>query len=193
MVPPTVAASRASATAGNAASSRGSKVQVAAADQSSRGAASATRSGQARLSEIGSRMSGGEAWMIVAPSADSTIEGTIDWGGTTTSIRSSSKPNSRCASITSRPLFTNVAELTVTSGPIFQVGWASACSGVTLARASRRRPRNGPPPALRAPPGPQALGDGGVLGVDRHDLPGLGPAGDQRAADDQRFLVGQGQ
>jgi hypothetical protein len=49
------------------------------------------------------------------------------------------------------------------------------------------------PPDLGSPPGPQALGDGRVLGVDRDDLPGLGPAGDQRAADDQRLLVGQGQ
>jgi hypothetical protein len=79
-VPPAAAASRASATAGNAASSSGSKVHPVAADQSSPGAASGTRSGQARPSEIGSRMSGGEAWMMVAPSENSTIEWTIDCG-----------------------------------------------------------------------------------------------------------------
>jgi hypothetical protein len=29
------------------------------------------------------------------------------------------------------PLLTRVAELIVMTGPIFQVGWARACSGVT--------------------------------------------------------------
>ena len=76
-------------------------------------------------------MSGGLAWAIVEPSTNSTIECTIDCGCTTTSMRSSGKSNSRCASITSRPLFTRVAELVVTTGPMRQVGWASACSGVT--------------------------------------------------------------
>ncbi len=36
----------------------------------------------------------------------------------------------------------------MTSGPIFQVGWARACSGVTSARASRLQPRKGPPLAV---------------------------------------------
>ena len=147
-VPPAAAAWRASATAGKAASSSGSNVQVAAVDQSSPGAASGTRSGQARPSEIGSRMSGGDAWMMVAPSENSTIECTIDCGCTTTSIWSSEKPNSKWASITSRPLFTSVAELIVTSGPMFQVGCASACFGVTPASRSRLQPRNGPPLAV---------------------------------------------
>ena len=93
-------------------------------------------------------MSGGLAWMIVAPSANSTIECTIDCGWTTTSIWSSPKPNSRCASITSRPLFTSVAELVVTSGPMRHVGCASACSGVTASSRSRGQPRNGPPLAV---------------------------------------------
>src|SRR5260370_30567913 len=73
-VPPAAAASRASATAGKAASSSGSNVHVAAVDQSSPGAAPGTRSGHAKPSEIGSRMSGGDARRIVAPSEDSTIE-----------------------------------------------------------------------------------------------------------------------
>ena len=76
-------------------------------------------------------MSGGLAFAIVAPSVYSTIECTIDWGCTTTSMRSRPTPNSRWASITSRPLFTSVAEFIVIDGPMFQVGWASACSGVT--------------------------------------------------------------
>ena len=50
-----------------------------------------------------------------------------DVGWTTTSIRSKGMPKSRCASITSSPLLTRVAELMVTTGPMSQVGWASAC------------------------------------------------------------------
>ena len=57
-------------------------------------------------------------------------------------------PKSRCASITSRPLLTRVAELIVTNGPMSQVGCASACSGVTSCSSSRVRPRNGPPLAV---------------------------------------------
>ena len=80
---------------------------------------------------MGSRMSGGLAWAMVEPSTNSTIEWMIDCGCTTTSIRSKPMSNSRCASITSSPLLTRVAELIVIIGPIDQVGWASACSGVT--------------------------------------------------------------
>ena len=65
-----------------------------------------------------------------------------------TSIASNGTSNSRCASITSRPLFTSVAEFVVTSGPIDQRGCASACSGVTSASADRGQPRNGPPVAV---------------------------------------------
>src|SRR5688500_7930545 len=36
----------------------------------------------------------------------------------------------------------------VTTGPMAQVGWASACSTVTSASASAGRPRNGPPLAV---------------------------------------------
>ena len=36
----------------------------------------------------------------------------------------------------------------MTSGPMFQVGWASACSGVTSSSLSRLQPRNGPPLAV---------------------------------------------
>ena len=46
--------------------------------QSTDGAAPATRSGQPSASAIGSRMSGGDAWAIVAPSTYSTIEWTTD-------------------------------------------------------------------------------------------------------------------
>ena len=85
------------------------------------------------------------------------------------------------------------------TGPMFQVGWASACSGVTSVSSSRRRPRNGPPLAVRisrrtsaAAARAQALGQRRVLGVDRHDLVRpLQGRPDQRAAGDQRLLVGQ--
>lgn len=50
--------------------------------------------------------------------------------------------------MTSRPLLTRVAELIVTTGPMFQVGWASACLGVTSASSGFVRPRNGPPEAV---------------------------------------------
>lgn len=50
--------------------------------------------------------------------------------------------------MTSRPLLTRVAELIVMTGPIAQVGWASACSRVTSASSSRVRPRKGPPEAV---------------------------------------------
>ena len=50
--------------------------------------------------------------------------------------------------MTSRPLLTSVAELVVTSGPIFHVGCARACSGVTDSSRSRGQPRNGPPLAV---------------------------------------------
>jgi len=97
---------------------------------------------------MGSRMSGGDAWAMVDPSTNSTIECTTDWGCTTTSIRSIGTSKSRCASMTSRPLLTSVAELVVTIGPIDQVGCCIAWSGVTWASSSRVRPRNGPPLAV---------------------------------------------
>ena len=93
---------------------------------------------------------------------------------------------------------TRVAELIVTTGPMSQVGWASACSTVTSASSSAVRPRNGPaaggehqPGDLAARAAAQALGQRGVLGVDRHQLAGRGGGGDQVAAGDQRLLVGQ--
>ena len=131
-----------------------------AVDQSSAGCTSGSRSGQASASAIGSRMSGGLAWAMVAPSAKVTIEWTIDCGCTTTSMSAYGTPKSRCASMSSRPLLTSVAELIVTTGPMSQVGWARASSTVTSASSSAVRPRNGPPLAVstsratspRAPP-----------------------------------------
>ena len=122
-------------------------------------------------------MSGGDACAIVDPSTNSTIECTIDCGCTTTSISAYGTPKSRCASITSSPLLTSVAEFVVTTRPMSHVGWASASAGVTvverLAAAPAERTagcRQHEPAHLAALPRPQRLRDRRVLGVDRHDL-----------------------
>ena len=78
----------ASSTAGNAALSSGSNFQVLAVRPVERHADPGTRFGQSRPSEIGRRMSGGEAWARVEPSTNSTIECTMDCGCTVTSIGS---------------------------------------------------------------------------------------------------------
>ena len=57
--------------------------------------------------------------------------------------------NSQCASITSRPLFINVAESIVIFGPILHVGCRSASSGVTCGSLAAGSSRNGPPDAVR--------------------------------------------
>jgi hypothetical protein len=49
----------------------------------------------------------------------------------------------------SRPLFISVAESIVTFGPIDQLGWRNACSGVAARIASADQVRNGPPDAVR--------------------------------------------
>ena len=116
------------------------------------------------------------------PSTNSTIECTTLVGCTTTSIRSKGMPKSRCASITSRPLLTRVAELIVITGPMSQVGWFIASSGVTVGQlgagaAAERAAAGGQhqPAYLLGGAAAQALGERGVLGVDRHDLAGPGP------------------
>src|SRR5260370_38687863 len=48
----------------------------------------------------------------------------------------------------SRPLFISVAESIVTFGPIDQLGWRRACSGVAARIASADQVRNGPPEAV---------------------------------------------
>src|SRR3954453_213496 len=50
--------------------------------------------------------------------------------------------------MTSSPLLTRVAELIVMTGPMAQVGWASASSTLTWARSAFVRPRKGPPDAV---------------------------------------------
>ena len=143
-------------------------------------------------------MSGGEACISVEPSRNSTIECTTDCGWTTTSMRSSGRPNSRWASTTSRPLFTSVALLTVTSGPIDQVGWASASAGVTSASSARVQPRNGPPDAVStsrrtssARPPRRHCARAECSESTGTIWPGSRSGPHQRAADDQRLLVGE--
>ena len=142
-------AARARPTAGKATSSNGSNVQLVAVDQSHGAATGSSRSGHDRPRAMGSRMSGGDACAIVEPSTNSTIECTTDWGCTTTWMSCAGTPKSRCASISSSPLFMSVAELIVTTGPIDQVGCASASCGVAGLSSSLVRPRNGPPEAVR--------------------------------------------
>ena len=125
-------AALASATAGNASSSSGRElpgVRGGPVDRRRRPPAPGPAS--PAPSAIGSRMSGGLAWAIVEPSTNSTIEWITDCGCTITSMSSYGTSNSSCASITSSALLTMVAELIVTTGPMSQVGCASACSGVT--------------------------------------------------------------
>ena len=84
--------------------------------------------------------------------------------------------NSQCASMTSRPLFISVAESMVIFGPMRQVGWRSASSGVTSrergaagSRGTVRPTRSGSAGGSRAARAVQALVDGVVLAVDGQD------------------------
>ena len=161
---------------------------------------SSSRSGQDSPRAMGTSIRGGPSWAMVEPSWNSTIEWICCCGWTTTSIRSKGMSKSRCASITSSPLLTSVAEFVVMTRPIEKFGWASACSGVTSASSARVRPRNGPPLAVTtrrrtssARPPRRHWAIGAVLGVDRHDLARRGRGLDERAPDDERLLVGQGE
>src|SRR5664279_3515831 len=112
-VPPAVPAAMARSSAGNASRSTGSNVHEHAAAKSHAAATRSSRCGQANASAMGSFMSGGLACAMVEPSTKVTMEWMTDCGCTTTSMRSYAMSNSRWASITSRPLFTSVAELMV--------------------------------------------------------------------------------
>ncbi len=71
---------------------------------------------------MGRRMSVTEIWARMLPSTNSTMEWIVDCGCTMTFTRSGGTWNKRQASITSNPLFINVAESMVILFPIFQVG-----------------------------------------------------------------------
>src|SRR5689334_25330363 len=128
--PPAMPASRARATAGNAFSSSGSNVHWWVAVQSTGAAAWGTRCGQPMARAMGMRMSGGLAWAIVDPSVNSTMGWVTDWRWTTTSMRWEGTANRRWASVSSSPLVTGVAGVSVMSGPMLRVGWAGAWAGV---------------------------------------------------------------
>ena len=102
--------------------------------------------------------------------------------------------------MTSRPLLTSVAELVVITRPIAKLGCASACSGVTSASSSAVRPRNGPPDAVRtrrrtssAEPARRHWAMAQCSESTGHDLARPRALLHQRAADDERLLVGEGQ
>ena len=113
-------------------------------------------------------------------------------------MRSSGTSNSQRASMHSRPLLRSVALSTVIFWPICQFGWRRASCAVTFASSSRGVSRKGPPEAVMTMRStdfpvlaPEALPDGGVLGVDRAKLgaraSGLG--GDDVARHHEHFLV----
>ena len=122
--------------------------------------------------------------------------------------------------MSSRPLFISVAESIVILGPIDQLGWASASSGVTAASSAAVRPRKGPPdpvnsssssatggpalttsapasPLLPRPPGRRAgrdaLEERAVLAVHRQDERSAptGEVQNERPAGHHALLVGQ--
>ena len=80
------------------------------------------RAGQARLTAIGVRMSGLAICASIDPSRKATRACTIDCGWTTTSSCAGVTGNRQWASISSKPLFINVAESMVILRPIVQLG-----------------------------------------------------------------------
>ena len=136
----------------------------------------------------------------MAPSQRLTSAWTSDCGCTTTSIRSYGRPNSQCASITSRPLFISVAESIVIFPPIAQVGCAQRLLDGHVRQVGRRAAAEGaagrrerePVDGARPLAGDQLV-QRGVLGVDRDQLRagGLRQGHHQLAAHDERLLVGQ--
>ena len=147
-------------------------------------------------------MSGGDSWASTEPSANSTNEWTIDSGWTITSICSARRPNSQRASITSRALFISVAESTVIFGPICQVGCCSASLGGDVfqfgrASAAERAAAGGQHDAVDLVAACPAAAPGRwrecSLSTGSSCAPrSRGQLHDQRAGDDERFLVGEG-
>ncbi len=107
-------------------------------------------------------------------------------------------PNRWWASITSRPLFISVAESTVIFAPMLHVGMGERVGhrdlGERLRRAAPERPtRGGDDDAGDGAVGRalEALGERGVLAVDREHAPPAARVGgrDELAAGDQALLV----
>src|SRR4051794_19436395 len=146
---PAIPAARATASAGNRASSGARKSRRPAATRSAAAAGDGGRSGYVRAYWMGSRMSGVPSWALREPSRKRTAEWTTLCGWITTSIASYPTSYSQCASMTSSPLFARVAESIVILAPMVHVGWRRAWSGVTPANVEGSRSRNGPPDAVR--------------------------------------------
>src|SRR5579875_2043227 len=117
---------------------------------------------------MGRRMSGTASCAFTEPSTNSTSECTMLSRCSSTRMRSSGTPNSHEASITSSPLFINVAESMVILAPIRQVGCCSASAGVTARRRSRGRSRNAPPEAVRINAATSAALPSGVPSPRKH-------------------------
>src|SRR5690606_5235769 len=75
---------------------------------------------------MGVRMSGWPSWARMEPSRYSTMECTTLWGWITTWMRSIGMENSQCASMTSSPLFSMVAESTEILRPMRRLGREAA-------------------------------------------------------------------
>ncbi len=71
---------------------------------------------------MGTSMVGSPIWATTAPSHHSTMEWMYCCGCTTTSMSAKGTSNRWCASITSSPLLTRVAELMVMTLPMAKLG-----------------------------------------------------------------------
>ena len=156
---------------GNASTSSGSNVHRRAAAQSTDGAAPATRSGQPSASAIGSRMSGGDAWAIVAPSTilDHRVDHRLRVDDDVDPLVGHPEQQVRLdhlESLVDESRRVRGDELAHVPGRMR----AALRSGSLRRARSRRRPRNGPPLAVRTSratssgaPAAQALGQRGVF------------------------------
>ena len=197
--PPASPACRASRTAGKATSSSGANSQVLAVDQSSAGCTPGSRSGQARASAIGSRMSGGLACAIVAPSAkvdhrvDDRLRVHHDVDVGVGDVEEQVRLDQLEALVDQRRGVDRDHRAHVPG----RVG-ERLLGAVTSASSSAARPRNGPPLAVstsratspRAPPR-RHWASAECSESTGTSCPGAAAARDQVAAGDQRLLVGQ--
>ena len=136
--PPSASASRARRSAGKRPESGGSKVSGARLARSSRAAGPSMRAGQPSAWRSARACRACRAGPAPSRRDRRPGEWTTDCGWTTISICSGGRPNRRCASISSRPLFIMVAESTEILAPMSQFGCATACSGVALGHLGQR-------------------------------------------------------
>ena len=142
------------------------------------GAAPGTRSGQPRPRAIGSRMSGGEHWAMVEPSVNSTMEWTTDCGWThdVDPVEGDAEEQVRLDDL--QALVDQRRGVRRDEGAHGPGRVRERLLGRDVGELGAGAGRGtGPPLAVRTSrstspgaPGPQALRDRRVLGVDRHDL-----------------------